>query len=229
MNLAEYLAEQRRREAPWNSLYRPRKAVAIKQVLRTAFHDKCGYCEQIEAQTIDHYRPQARDIDARWDWDNFVLACTVCQSYKLAQEPFDEDGNWMVNPRIDEPMDYLFFDLATGTVVAQVTSTQNEARGTITIRILGLDRRSRLQDERRRKVLDVLAHALAVIRALSPQDEDTAWRALVDHLHVNAPYLGIIRQLLLTENRYAPIFTALRSKRPEFDSLISDWCSPRRS
>ncbi len=109
--------------------YRPRKAAAIKQVLRTAFHEKCGYCEQIEAQTVDHFIPQAGNIDARWDWDNLVLACTVCQSYKLAQQPYDEDGNRMVNPRIDEPMDCLFFDLETGSVVAQVTSTQNEARG----------------------------------------------------------------------------------------------------
>ena len=65
VELAEYLAEQRRREAPWNSLYRPRKAAAIKQVLRTAFHEKCGYCEQIEAQTVDHFIPQAGNIDAR--------------------------------------------------------------------------------------------------------------------------------------------------------------------
>jgi len=78
-NLQAYLERQRDSDRPWNSLSRPRAAQQIKDRLRQAFHGKCGYCEQIEAQTVDHFWPQ-RTREERWDWENFIFACNVCQS-----------------------------------------------------------------------------------------------------------------------------------------------------
>lgn len=132
----------------------------------------------------------------------------------------------MVNPRSDDPLHFLFFDLQTGAVTANPVTPAAQARGERTIRILGFDRRTVLQDERRRKLWDVLGHILAVINAASPVEESEAWERLRLHLEPSAPLLGVLRQLLLTPNRYTPLIATLRVRRPEFDTLIQTWCLP---
>jgi uncharacterized protein (TIGR02646 family) len=225
-NLQAHLTNRRQNGHPWNSLADSQADREIKLVLRRAFHAKCGYCERIEAQTVDHYRPQANDPDARWDWGNFVLACDVCQANKHQKPPFDAQGNWMINPRFDEPLSALYFDYETGTITARPTSASTLACGQATIDRLGFDRRPQLREERRRKLLDVLGAMLDVVQASTRIDSDQAWQHLVDHLSVGAPYLGMIRQLIVTDNDYTPLISALRTARPEFDELIRSWCLP---
>jgi hypothetical protein len=197
----------------------------IKDCLRQVFHDKCGYCEQIEAQTVDHFWPQ-RTAEARWDWENFILACDVCQSKKLDRPPVDEQGCQMVNPRHDEPLRFLYFDFRTGIITPLPTSEEATARGRLTIERLAFEHRPLLREARRRKFLDVLGYMLGVVEPVSEARAEEAWRRLVDHLQPNAPYLGMIRQLVLTPNAYTPLIEELRQVRPEFDETIREWCLP---
>jgi len=83
-----------------------------------------------------------------------------------------------------------------------------------------------LQDERRRRLLDILGFALRVVQPASAEDAELAWQQLVDHLRATAPYLGMVRQLFRTQNDYAPVVTALREARPEIDEVIREWCLP---
>jgi len=221
--LQSYLEQQRQRNAPWRSLGESQPARAIKAALREAFHDKCGYCEQIEAQTVDHFVPQSTP-EARWRWDNYVLACDVCQSRKRDRPPFDDQGRRMVNPRHDDPIRFLHFVFETGLVTPRPDSDETYARGRITIQLLDFDRRTRLQDERRRRLLDVLGFALRVVQPASAEDAASAWQQLVDHLAATAPYLGMVRQLFCTQNDYTSIVTALRAVRPEIDEVNKEWC-----
>jgi len=224
-NLQVYLARQRERNAPWRSLNDSRSARAIKETLRNAFHDKCGYCEQIEAQTVDHFVPQSTP-EMRWGWDNYVLACDVCQSNKHDRPPFDDQGLQMVNPRHDDPIRFLYFVLETGLVTPRPESAETIARARITIQLLGFEKRTRLQDERRRRLWDILGFALRIVQPISADDAEDAWRQLLDHLSPNAPYLGMVRQLFLTQNDYTPLVAALRETRPEIGEVIREWCSP---
>lgn len=224
-DLSRYLQNQRQRAANWNSLQGV-NGRRVKAALALAFYSKCGYCEQIEANTVDHFRPQAGDVAARWDWDNFVLACSSCQTYKHNQPPCNNENICMVNPRCDDPLHFLFFDLKTGAVTANPITPAARARGERTVQILGLDRRTVLQDERRRKLWDVLGHMLAVVNATSPIEETEAWDRLSLHLDTSAPFLGVLRQLLLIPNQYTPLINALRVRRPEFDTLVQAWCTP---
>lgn len=224
-NLQDYLAHQRQRNALWRSLSDSRPAREIKVTLRTAFHDKCGYCEQIEAQTVDHFVPQSTP-EMRWSWDNYVLACDVCQSNKHNRPPFDDKGQQMVNPRHDDPIKFLYFVLETGVVTPRPDSDETFARGRITIQLLGFGKRTWLQDERRRRLWDILGFALRIVQPTSGDDAEDAWRQLVDHLSATAPYLGMVRQLFLTQNEYTPLVAALRQARPEIDEIIGEWCLP---
>jgi len=224
-NLQSYLDRQQARAKPWNSLTGSSAARAVKQALVEAFQRKCGYCERIEAQTVDHFVPQT-DLHTRWDWENFVLACDVCQSKKLDHPPQDAQGRRMVNPRHDEPLYFLYFDFETGAVTPMPTSEETLARGRITTRLLGFDQRAALQDERRRRFLEVIGCILRIVQPQSPQDAATAWDQLMDHLKAGAPYLGMIRQFILRSNKYTPLLEALREARPEFDALIAHWCLP---
>jgi hypothetical protein len=165
-------------------------------------------------------------LEARWSWDNYVLACDVCQSHKHDKPPVDGQGRQIVNPRHDDPVKFLLFVFETGLVTPRLDSDDTYARGRITIQLLDFDRRTRLQDERRRRLLDILGFALRVVQPTSPQDAEDAWRQLVDHLSATAPYLGMVRQLFLTQNDYSPLVVALRQVRPEIDEVIREWCLP---
>lgn len=224
-HLQTYLDQQCQRSAPWRSLNNSRPAREIKAALYKSFHGKCGYCEQIEAQTVDHFVPQSTP-EMRWNWDNYILACDVCQSRKLARLPFDDHGRQMVNPRRDEPIRFLYFVFDTGVVTPRPDTAETLARGRITIQLLDFDKRTRLQDERRRRLLDILGLALRIVQPSSAEDAEAASRQLVDHLSPNAPYLGMVRQLLLTQNEYTPLVTALRKAQPEVDEVIARWCLP---
>ncbi len=96
----------------------------------------------------------------------------------------------------------------------------------MTLDRLGLSQRTPLQDERRRKFLDVLRYILDVIDAPNDVSADAAWTHLVDHLRRGRPYLSIIRQLFLTQNRYSPLIDDLKRLRPEIEEAIRDWCLP---
>ncbi len=223
--LQSYLERQRQRNAPWRSLNESRSAREIKAALREAFHDKCGYCEQIEAQTVDHFVPQSTP-EARWNWDNYILACDVCQSRKHDKPPFDGQGRQMVNPRHDDPIRFRHFVFETGMVTPRPDTDETYARGRITIQLLDFDRRTRLQDERRRRLLDVLGIALRIVEPASVEDAEAAWQQLVDHLRPTAPYLGMVRQPFRIQNEYTPLVIALRQARPEIDEFIKEWCLP---
>lgn len=74
----------------------------LKEALRSAFYDKCGYCEikieSPELATVDRYRPNTgvRDKneyfqDLYWwltfEWNNLVYCCKECNQYKANYFP----------------------------------------------------------------------------------------------------------------------------------------------
>src|SRR5579859_6404869 len=162
--VAGLLASRRRghrgRITRWESRNprRVRGDAEINDVLHQAFHGKCGYCEHIEANTIDHFWPRHPAVDEAhvhnqgdrtWDWDNFILACSVCQGHKLEKLPVTADGHWMVNPRIEEPLGFLRINSQDGKIYALPLGRAIEQRGAHTIAILKLDQRPELDNERR--------------------------------------------------------------------------------
>jgi uncharacterized protein (TIGR02646 family) len=168
----------------------------MNATLLSAFHGKCGYCECIEAETIDHFWPQDSNIDKIWDWDNYIWSCYPCQQRKSHRLPVSDTGYQMVNPREDEPLHYLRIDPVTGKILAISASDAIEQRGAYTISILELDQRPDL-DEARRLLYKLVVYLLyRIVHPQSSQKEIIeAWRLMREVLDARQPYLAIIQQL----------------------------------
>lgn len=133
---------------------------------------------------VEHYRPKAQlktetgnRIGYWWlayDWRNLVVSCATCNRQKstefpLAQEnarsvhdtPLDAMGNLdgeyprLINPRFDNPEDYVEYDVSQCSVVGEVyikgtdSDLNDLQRGNTTKRVLDLNR-TRVNDKRHR-------------------------------------------------------------------------------
>jgi hypothetical protein len=96
----------------------------------------CHYCEQSEEAAIEHIYPKAHFPERTFQWPNYLLACTRCNStYKgekwtifeptsgsamteldLATTPRPIVGSisLFIDPRCENPLDYIELNLASG-------------------------------------------------------------------------------------------------------------------
>ena len=101
-------------------------------------NERCMYCEDSAGAHIDHFRPRAMDSLSTFVWENYLLACSICNSnYKRDEFPLDPSGNaQLVDPTVDEPQDHLMFSSATGRYEPVPGSTKADE----SIRVFGLNR-----------------------------------------------------------------------------------------
>lgn len=75
VNNAAYIDKQ-----IYNSRY---KYHDIKEVLFDIYNKKCAFCEQrIEVPHIEHFRPKNTYYWLAYSWDNLILACPTCNTFK---------------------------------------------------------------------------------------------------------------------------------------------------
>ncbi|CAM2064797.1 HNH endonuclease [Sulfidibacter corallicola] len=117
---------------------------------------RCFYCLSDRGSAVDHYRPIDDDPDAAFNWDNYILACSVCNSSEKNKAfPVDEAGKpTLLNPVDVDPHAYLplnkigeflWFDEETDETpeVKRVRSVNNA-----TLKYLGLNEYQDLIHER---------------------------------------------------------------------------------
>lgn len=173
--VAKLLKNRQTRGTKWTSRHpqRVKGDREINETLQKAFHGKCGYCEGIEAETIDHFWPQILHSDQVWNWQNYIWCCDPCQRRKGQQQPVNPSGHLMVNPRQEEPLWYLRIEANSGKMVPAPTSSETIERGQITISRLDLHRRPDLDEQRRlmyQRVLDL------VVQIVDPDSSSLATR-----------------------------------------------------
>jgi uncharacterized protein (TIGR02646 family) len=80
----------------------------------------CMYCESGEGSDIDHFRPKKTSPGLAYTWENYLWACSVCNSnYKRSEFPVDTDGSpLLINPVEEEPSLHLAFSPETGEYYA---------------------------------------------------------------------------------------------------------------
>lgn len=113
------------------------------------FYGKCAYCESkiehIDYPHIEHYRPKSQFPEYCFDWENLLLACTICngKEFKGANFPLTSTGEPVLNPCEDEPNNFLQFEIEEEEVsecgYIAIVKPNNE-RGEITEKTLGLNR-----------------------------------------------------------------------------------------
>ena len=148
----------------WNRASNPTfRAVRARLEQMSASPGRCGWCEDSEAGEIDHIRPKALFPDQTFAWRNFLRVCTPCNRSKGDRFSIAIDGNTLditrragdpvtpppageqvlINPRVEDPMEFLELDIFGGTFRLQPAyglSVKDRQRATYTIGLLKLNR-----------------------------------------------------------------------------------------
>lgn len=205
-------------DAPFDvSIYAGRQ---VRQTLGELFHGKCAYCEtplpDLKFMDADQFRPRIRAVDLdgtltpdgywwlAYDWDNLYATCKNCNRLKGSRFPIEpgttraasgsrgaalrSERPLLLDPCQDDPQQHLVFS-EDGHVASSTD------RGRTTCDILGLNRKSLVQD--RRQDLETLAATLEV--ALKKRQRDPR---MLEQLAGDAlPYAGARRQCIAARLR----------------------------
>lgn len=98
--------------------------------------ERCVYCEDSQCDEVEHFYPKSFYPQFCFDWSNYFYACGVCNGPKNNQfavfrndngsfhkvnpenkkQPIvkpPEGNSVLINPRIDDPLDFCILDLET--------------------------------------------------------------------------------------------------------------------
>jgi uncharacterized protein (TIGR02646 family) len=127
----------------------------------------CNYCEHNEATDVEHIYPKSFFPERTFQWSNYLLACKQCNTeYKLdkfyvfthAQSansiqlkrkelPLSTDAAF-IDPRLEDPMRYLFLDIKERTFHfiphPELTDPRDIAKAERTLTVLQIGKRSAL-------------------------------------------------------------------------------------
>ncbi len=96
---------------------------------------RCMYCQDSLGTDIDHFRPKVDYPERSYEWDNYILACSHCNSnYKRDKFPVKDGKELLVDPTSVDPSRHLALSLDTGNYVGL------DEVGVETIKVFGLNR-----------------------------------------------------------------------------------------
>lgn len=121
----------------WSSFHgSARTEIQAKLRAMAPGHQRCMYCEDGMGTDIDHFRPKRTYPNWAFLWDNYLLACSYCNSNAKRDEfPILPDGEIaLIDPTVDDPSAHLAYSPSTGMYVGR------DKRGEESIRVFGLNR-----------------------------------------------------------------------------------------
>lgn len=151
--------------------------------------ERCMYCEDSHGTAIEHFWPRAHYPERAFDWLNYFIACSGCNSnHKRDQFPLDPTGQpLLVNPAEEDPLDHLSFSPSTG--LYQPLSP----KGAPSVQVFGLNRSTLTRG--RTNAWIILEHLL-VIYAASRQRGDNEKADRFEKAVREYPYAGVLAALL---------------------------------
>lgn len=135
----------------------------------------CSYCEHNEHSDIEHIYPKGLYPNKAFVWENYMWACKKCNSgLKLDKfkifNPIDSsniqditpphhpraytqppnEAAVLINPREDDPLDYLFLNLTSGVTELHpdISTIRDRSRAEYTLELLKLNKREALKEAR---------------------------------------------------------------------------------
>ncbi|MCP3143042.1 HNH endonuclease family protein [Pyxidicoccus xibeiensis] len=148
---------------------------------------RCAYCEDSLADEVEHIRPKTLYPELVFAWMNYLYACGSCNGHKndrfavfaagtgvltsVARArkapvvPPIVGGDVFIDPRIEDPAEYLSLDLLDTFwfIPRPKLGSVEQARAEYTIRELHLNSRDMLPLARRSAYRDYLAHLKSYI------------------------------------------------------------------
>lgn len=106
----------------WKNLGRSRRKVLLSKLRSMASGiERCMYCEDSSGTDIDHFRPKSTYPDWAFQWENYLLACSHCNSNeKRNQFPLLNGGlPALIDPTVIDPSAHLIFSPTTGRYEAR--------------------------------------------------------------------------------------------------------------
>jgi uncharacterized protein (TIGR02646 family) len=127
----------------------------------------CNYCEQNEANDIEHIYPKSFFPESAFDWDNYLLACKQCNSAWKLDKCYVLDNSddlffvqrgtepphkviAFINPRVEDPNGFMILNLLSykfELLPALAKPDSNKANATL--QILELNKRDTLIEARK--------------------------------------------------------------------------------
>lgn len=134
----------------------------------------CNYCEHGETYDIEHIFPKSLFPERAFQWENYLYACKACnmgekvdkfevfppvngtttidirpkRKPRIYTQP-PSAASVLINPRIEDPMDFLVLDLAAGTFISQPNiNAKDTIRANYTIKLIQLNEREGLVQAR---------------------------------------------------------------------------------
>ncbi|MBC7884509.1 MAG: HNH endonuclease [Saprospiraceae bacterium] len=171
-NQTTFAEKAKKAQSLWNSKggAKGKKAFeVIKSELKSmcVFVEVCNYCEQSEANDIEHIYPKSFFPSRTFEWENYILACKQCNSaLKLDKffviqptgdvlelirglEPTFQEGAF-INPRTEPPNNFLIlnmqsfkFDMLPGL------PKKEQSKAEKTLEILAINQRDLLIEARK--------------------------------------------------------------------------------
>lgn len=151
--------------------------------------ERCMYCEDSAATDIEHFWPKAVYPDRAFEWLNYLIACSRCNSnFKRDRFPLDPAGApLLLDPTEDDPLDHLSFSPWTGRFESQ------SSKGEPSIEVFGLNRTTLTRG--RADAWMALRHLLIRYAALKTQgDAEEAGR--IETIVRRHPFAGVLAALI---------------------------------
>jgi len=174
----DYAAKVNAAKRAWESKTSTRAKADAFQIVRQTLASmcvgpiRCAYCEDSLADEVEHIRPKNFFPENVFDWQNYLFACGPCNGPKGSRygvvahgsvtefvrapkgpiNPPPNGPSALIDPRTEDPLDFLELDLG-GTTPAGIelpatfeflpsdsATADAKARGAFSIDVLGLNR-----------------------------------------------------------------------------------------
>ncbi|MDC3378809.1 HNH endonuclease [Planctomycetota bacterium] len=145
----------------------------------------CSYCEMhLDADlAVEHVQPKAHHPNLALSWDNFLLACRICNSTKGQEDVGPGHCYWPDADNTSRALDYL----EGGRVVVSrflQDDAERQARAQRTIALTGLDKRPwddpQARDRRWNNRREAWDQATRALQRLGPNDTSAFREQIVD-------------------------------------------------
>ncbi len=163
-----FTAKAKKAKSLWKSKPKKEFSEVKEKLLKLCVSvEICNYCEQNEANDIEHIDPKSFFPESTFKWENYLLACKQCNSAYKLDKCFVLDGignlhlttrgqepsfkiNALINARTENPCDFMILNMQDFTFeILDDLTTNNLHKAEKTIQILALNERATLKHGRK--------------------------------------------------------------------------------
>lgn len=194
------------REPVWNVEW-------LKDALKELSYGKCAYCEcsltkESNYMEVEHFEDKKHNPDKVLEWDNLLPSCKHCNGHKSTH---DVVADPIVNPFIDNPGDYLYFQY--------YRYKARNTKGENTIAVLELNDGERMLVDTRFKIGNALQDSLSVLlEKLNVYKNDS-------NIPNRNKLMGAVHEILRQcqpESEYAALCATVLHSCDEYQKLKAD-------